>query len=249
MKVPRHPSYILHTRPYRETSLLIDLFSQHHGRCRVLAKGVRSRKSGRRGILMPFKPILVSWSGKGALPVLTAAESTAHLADMRGIYLHAGLYANELLLKLLAPFDPHPDLYGAYGLAIHRLASGGHPGEILRIFEKQLLGEIGYGLILNCDVDTGEEIDPAVEYRYVPESGPVISTQSVPSSLGIRGATLRDLDRESLPSSRSRSEARSLIRDLIERQLGDRALRSRRVFHQMVHYSHQAKNTNADNER
>ncbi len=236
MKVNRQPAYVLHARPYAESSLLVDVFSRDHGRCMLLAKGARRRKGGQRGILMPFKPLLVGWSGKGALPVLTAAEATAHLPEIAGFGLHAGLYANELLLKLLHRFDGHEKLYFAYDVAVQRLAAGADPGETLRIFEKQLLGEIGFGLILDRDVETGEAIDPSVQYVYLPQSGPAASPATGLPGIAVSGATLRELDGEEFRSQRSRSEARQLIRELIRHQLGGRELRSRRVFRQLLQY-------------
>ncbi len=234
MKVNRQSAYVLHTRPYAESSLLVDVFSRDHGRCMLLAKGARRQKGGQRGTLMPFKPLLIGWSGKGALPVLTSAETTAHLTEISGFGLHAGLYANELLLKLLHRFDEHARLYFAYDDAVHRLSSGADPGETLRIFEKQLLREIGFGLILDHDVETGEAIDPSVQYVYLPQSGPVASPAKGAVGIDVRGATLRELDGEVFRSQRSRSEARQLIRELILHQLGGRELRSRRVFRQLL---------------
>ncbi|MDE0095099.1 MAG: DNA repair protein RecO [Gammaproteobacteria bacterium] len=240
MKVNRQPAYVLHARPYAESSLLVDVFSRDHGRCMLLAKGARRRKGGQRGILMPFKPLLIGWSGKGALPVLTAAEATAHLPEIAGFGLHAGLYANELLLKLLHRFDGHEKLYFAYDVAVQRLASGADPGETLRIFEKQFLREIGFGLILDHDVETGKAIDPSVQYVYLPQSGPVASPAGSPG-ITVRGATLRELDGEEFRSQKSRSEARQLIRELIRHQLGGRELRSRRVFRQLLLYQGKGK--------
>ena len=236
MKVNRQPAFVLHARPYAESSLLVDVFSRDHGRCMLLAKGARRQKNGQRGILMPFKPLLVGWSGKGALPVLTAAEATAHLPEISGLGLHAGLYANELLLKLLHRFDEHEQLYFAYEDAVRRLSSGANPGETLRIFEKQLLRETGFGLILDHDVGTGAAIDPSVQYVYTPQSGPVAAPAAGASGIDVRGATLKELDGEVFESQRSRAEARRLIRELILHQLGGRELRSRRVFRQLLNY-------------
>lgn len=236
MKVNRQPAYVLHARPYGETSLLVDVFSRDHGRCMLLAKGARRQKNGQRGILMPFKPLLIGWAGKGTLPVLTAAEATAHLPEISGPGRHAGLYANELLLKMLHRFDEHARLFLAYEHAVHGLSSDADPGEILRIFEKQLLREIGFGLILDHDVKTGEAIDPSVRYVYSPQSGPVAKPAAGVSGVDVQGATLRELDDGVFLSERTRSESRRLIRELIRHQLGGRELRSRRVFHQLLRY-------------
>lgn len=203
----------------------------------LLAKGARRQKNGQRGILMPFKPLLLGWAGKGQLPILVQVESTAHLADIKGQSLHAGLYANELILKLLHRFDAHEDLFLGYDLAVHRLAEGTEPGGVLRVFEKRLLREIGFALILDHEATTGESIDVSANYAYAPDVGPLDRAHSG-DTLGVpvSGLTLRELADECFSSNRSRAEARRLTRNLIQQQLGGRELRSRRVLRQVIHY-------------
>ncbi len=236
MKIYRQPAYVLHARSYSESSLLVDVFSRDHGRCMLIAKGARRQKRGQRGVLLPFKPLLVGWSGKGQLPILIQVESTGYLTDIHGQALHSALYANELLLRLLHRFDPHEALFDAYDVAIRRLAAGADPGATLRVFEKHLLREIGFGLILDHDVLTGEAIDPAGDYAYTPESGPVILEDDGQPGVRITGLTLRELEQGEFSSERSRMEARRLIRNLLRQQLGGRELRSRRVLRQLMRY-------------
>lgn len=238
MKVFRQPAYVLHTRPYSETSLLVDVFSRDHGRCMLLAKGARRQKNAQRGILLPFKPLLTGWSGKGALPVLTSVEATGHLPELRGNALHAGWYANELVLRMLHRFDEHASLFDAYDAAVRALAAGADAAESLRLFEKHLLQETGFGLILDHDVETGEAIIPDTDYRYRLESGPVMSSSVTAANGGVRvrGSTLREMDAGEFRSLRSRQEARRLNRDLIRVQLGHRELRSRKVLQQILRY-------------
>ena len=203
----------------------------------LLAKGARRQKNGQRGILMPFKPLLLGWSGKGQLPVLVQAESTAHLADIQGQSLHAGLYANELLLKLLHRFDAHEDLFFGYDQAVHGLAEGKEPGELLRVFEKRLLREIGFALILDREAATGESIDVSANYAYAPDVGPLDRRQSEGvHGVPVSGLTLQELADECFTSNRSRAEARRLTRNLLQQQLGGRELRSRRVLRQVIRY-------------
>lgn len=240
MRVQNQAAYLLHWRPYSESSLLLDLFSRSHGRLALLAKGARRPKSRSRGTLLPFQPLLASWSGKGQLPVLTGVEVAAVVPRPTGEALACGYYMSELLLKLLHRFDPHEKLFDAYASAVGRLGEedgANHAAErTLRVFEKALLAEIGFGLILDRDVRSGEAIDPAREYRYLPERGPVAVDGEERSGLPVRGETLEALRNEKFVSARSLRESKQLTRMLIHRQLGGRPMRSRKVTLQMSRY-------------
>ena len=157
-RVSQQPAFILHTRPYRETSLLVDLFTREHGRFSLISKGCKRKASRPAGLYFPFRPLLVSWAGKGELPTLTGIEQGLHhpLPGMAG--QQAGYYVNELLLKLLHRHDPHEALFDLYSELVDRLVEGADIAIHLRLFEKHLLGEIGFGLVLDHDVETGEEI-------------------------------------------------------------------------------------------
>jgi len=203
----------------------------------LLAKGARRQKSGMRGVLMPFKPLLLSWAGKGQLPILTAAESQGHLSDMLGKPLHAAYYANELILKLLHRFDAHQDLYDSYDHTVRDLTAGEDAGMLLRVFEKRLLQEIGFGLILDHDVETGEEIKETANYRYVPQFGPVVTEVANENGMQVSGQTLIAIREEYFKTSESRQQARVLTRNLITQQLGGRELRSRKVMNQILRYN------------
>jgi DNA repair protein RecO (recombination protein O) len=237
VKNHHEPGYVLHTRPYTESSLLLDVFCRQYGRFMLLAKGARRQKSGMRGVLMPFKPLLLSWAGKGQLPILTAAESQGYLRDMLGKQLHAAYYANELILKLLHRFDAHQDLYDSYDLTVRSLTAGEDAGMLLRVFEKRLLREIGFGLILDHDVETGERIKESANYRYVPQFGPVVTELANEIGMQVSGQTLIAFQEERFKTSESRQQARVLTRNLIYQQLGGRELRSRKVMHQILRYN------------
>ncbi len=237
MKNHHEPGYVLHTRPYTESSLLLDVFCRQFGRFMLLAKGARRQKSGMRGVLMPFKPLLLSWAGKGQLPILTAAESQGHLSDMLGKQLHAAYYANELILKLLHRFDAHQDLYDSYDHTVRTLTEGEDAGTLLRVFEKSLLQEIGFGLILDHDVETGEGINETANYRYVPQFGPVVTEVANENGMQVSGQTLIAMREECFKTSESRQQARILTRNLITQQLGGRELRCRKVMNQILRYS------------
>lgn len=202
----------------------------------LLAKGARRQKSGMRGVLMPFKPLLLSWSGKGQLPVLIAAESQGFVDDLIGRQLHAGYYINELILKLLHRFDEHRELYDAYDKTVRSLVNNEDLNVPLRLFEKRLLKEIGFGIILDHDVETGKIIEEASSYRYIPQFGPVVAGDTNQGGLQISGKTLIAFRDEHLISVESKRQARLLTRNLLDQQLGGRELRSRRIMRQVLRY-------------
>ena len=188
---------------------------------------------------MPFAPLLMSWSGKGQLPVLTNAETLGYSPLFDGYALHSGYYLNELILKLLHRFDEHAELYDAYHQAIHKLTRGENPAVILRVFEKQLLKETGFGLILDHDVETGEVVRTDLDYHYMPERGPVAARlengETNGSGLRISGHALQAMESEQFDVDSCR-QARSLMRTLIQKQLGGKKIRSRRVMIEVMKY-------------
>ncbi len=243
MKIEQQPAYVLHARPFSETSLLVDVFSKEHGRLMLLAKGARRGKSKSRGVLLPFTPLLASWAGKGQLPTLTSAEQNGPATAMKGQTLASGFYLNELLLRLLHRHDAHETLFAHYHLAIRQLAEAQPTRRVLRVFEKKLLDHIGFGAVLDHDAETGEAISARRQYHYILEKGPVRAESSAASAesatepaLTISGSTLRALREEHFPSEVELREAQRLTRTLIDRQLNGRALRSRRVIMAMNKY-------------
>lgn len=225
--VEHQPGYLLHRYPYRESSLLVDMFTRGHGRLMLVAKGSRRGKSKARGHFIPFKPLLVSWSGRGSLPTLTAVEAGRNFPDMDRLGRNCGYYANELLMRLLHRQDSHESLFDRYEDMLAALARGDDPSRVLRIFEKHLLQETGFGLILDRDVETGEQIREYERYSYIPQKGPVLS--ALPGHLVVSGKALMTL-REELPMTPDvKRESRLLTRMLIDVQLNGKELRTRKV--------------------
>ena len=231
VKVEQQSAYLLHRRPYSETSLLLDFFSRDHGRLTLIAKGCRKKKTQAQGLFLPFKPLLISWTGKGELPILTSIEHQGFLPlpDRTGI--NCGYYVNELLLKLLHRHDSHEELFDRYNHFFYALANGDDPNSVLRIFEKHLLQQIGFGLVLDHDVETGEVILSDRDYQYIAQQGPVASSEEHVAK--ISGETLMALQTESLQTEKQKREARALTRALINVQLNGKELRSRRVIREM----------------
>ena len=230
-RVENAPGYVLHSRPWRETSLIVEAFTREHGRVGLVARGVRRARSRFRGLILPFHLLLLSWSGRGELPALTGADTEGPVRTLRGRALFSGFYLNELLLKLLPRNDAHPDLFDDYRRALAELGANGVLDTVLRTFEKRLLDALGYGPTLDRAADTGAPVCPDKRYRYVPqrgpiegasaEEGPVVSGRTL---LALAGGRLGDED------DRVRTEARRLMRAILAPHLGPRPLGSRQLF-------------------
>ncbi len=224
------PAYVLHQRVYRETSLLLEIFSLEHGRLGLVARGARRGKSGWRALLQPFRPLLLSWSGRGELYSLVGAEPAEPAPQLQGRALLSGFYLNELLMRLLHRNDPHPELYGAYGAALISLGDTSQTEQVLRIFEKRLLQAIGYGLILDTDVATGAPVSPGRRYVYLVEHGPSSEAPAGQAGVLLDGETLVALEREILDSPEVLVQAKALMRYVLAAYLGDKPLASRELF-------------------
>jgi len=235
MRIQQQPAFVLHSAEYRESSLRLEVFTRDHGRLGLIARGARRPSSGLRGVLSAFQPLLISWSGRGELPTLTGAESDGAGAVLVGQALLCGFYINELLIRMLHRHDPHERLHTAYHDAVRELERAPHaPEGALRIFEKRLLQEAGYGLVLDHEVIHNSPIMPEAMYRYVPDRGPMPAEADGVDSIPIRGATLLALAREELRAGPELAEAKRLLRGVLARHLGGRPLRSRELFRQVV---------------
>ncbi len=238
-------SYVLHSRPYRNTSKLLDIFSREQGRRVLVARGARQGNSRLQGQLLPFIPLLLSWQGDGEVQTLTAAETGSQIESLHGQKLLTAFYLNELLLRLLARDDPHPALYDAYAQTLRRLSgsvNGQTPDEeaSLRMFECFLLQELGYGLILDHDVSSGAILQAQQLYCYQPERGPLIieSEQDCENGLPVHGYTLLALQRGHLNAADVDTdyyplmlrEAKTLMRINLARHLGAKPLQSRELY-------------------
>lgn len=234
MRTELRPAYILHRQPYRETSLLLEAFTVEEGRVGLVARGARSGKGAGRGLLQPFVPVLLSWSGRSELATLTGVEGRGGLPPLAGRALISAFYLNELLLRLLQRHDPHDELFHAYELALQRLASvPEQPEWTLRLFEKALLQELGYGLLLDHEVHSGAAIQPHMRYCYHVQQGPLSDDgAAVPAGPRLHGRTLLALDAEEGADEQVLAEAKTLMRVILAQYLGTRPLRSRELFRQ-----------------
>lgn len=223
------PAYVLHTYPYRETSLIVEVFSQNHGRLPLVARGARRPKSAVRGLLLSFQPLQLNWFGKGELRTLHSAEWQGGQPQLKGMGLICGFYLNELLLKLLHRDDPHEQLFEHYRGTLQLLSISSDHAAILRHFEKRLLQELGYALTLDREADTGIPVDEGGTYRYVIERGPV--RQSVgQNGVELRGKTLLDLAADDYSDPVTLQQGKTLMRTLINHYLGDQSLHTRQLL-------------------
>ena len=227
-------AFVLHSYPYRETSLIVEAFTATFGRIAVIARGAKRPRSEMRGLLQAFQPLLVSFSGSGELKTLQRAEWRGGLPLLGGSALLCGFYLNELLLKLLPREDAHPALYASYQGALHQLAGGEAQSTLLRRFELDLLAELGYALPLTHEADTGAAVDPAARYHYAFDRGPrrVPEWRAEEPRRGVRlvrGATLIALAERKFDDPESAAEAKRLMRDVLDHYLEQRGIESRRV--------------------
>ena len=225
MRIALQPAYILHSRPYRDSSAILELFTAEHGRFGVVARGARrqTRRGGRNGLLQPFTPLLVSCSGRGELKTLGAVEPAGGPWQLVGDRMFSGMYLNELLMRMLHRYDPHPTLFAAYGEALGALALPGSPDAVLRGFELGLLQDLGYNLVLDIDGDSGAPVTGGDSYRYLPGVGLVSAAGGYP------GADLLQMARGEF-TGQARRTAKLLLREALSEHLGDEPLRSRELF-------------------
>lgn len=224
--------YVLHTYPYKETSLIVELFTRRFGRVALLARGSRRPRSAMRGVLLSFHPLRLSWSASAELGNLIAAEWAGALQPLAGQGLMCGFYLNELVLRLLPRDDSHEALYDAYTEALFRLSSHEIPSAVLRAFEKRLLAELGYAPLLDRDA-ASRPIDPEALYLYEPERGPSQVNETRSGALVVRGRTLLDVAADDYSSAETREEARSLMRALIGERLHGQVLHTRAVLREL----------------
>ncbi|MES2564124.1 MAG: DNA repair protein RecO [Pseudomonadota bacterium] len=225
------PAFVLHSYPFRETSMVVELLTREFGRIAVVARGARRPKSALRGVLLAFQPLLVSWSGKGELQTLIRAEWQGGYQPLKGLPLICGFYLNELMLKLLPRHDAHEKLFEIYATTLRELEPQGDPAAALRAFEKNLLRELGYAVTLDRDADTGTPIAAERRYTYVVERGPVSAADDVQhNGVELIGQTLLDMQCDDYSSSVTQSQSKALMRTLINHHLGAQELHTRQLL-------------------
>lgn len=227
MRVELEPCVILHRRAYRDTSLMLDVFSRAHGRMGLIARGARRPKARWRGVLEPLRTLRLSWSGRGEMQTLTAAESHRAAPAPRGDNLYGAFYGAELVLRLTARQDPYPRLFDSLCELITQLASGANMAPYLRYFERDLLAELGYGILLDVETETGQPIIAAQAYSYQVEHGiRRAQGRAELDAIEIGGAALLALANNDLHNRAHQRAARRLLGAALAPHLGNKPLRS-----------------------
>lgn len=225
-RVDEEPAFVLHTRPWRETSLIVDVLSRHHGRIGLVARGARRQGSAMKARLISFQPLYLSWFGKSTLRTLHGAEWQGGNLNLRGHGLMCGFYLNELLLRLLPEGDAHETLFDHYQSTLEKLNRQMDVEPILRRFELDLLSELGYAQPLGHTAEA-EDLQASARYGYEFGTG-VVSPR--PGSTSYLGRTLLDLARGDLTDPTTLAEGKLLMRALLAHYLGEKPLATRQLL-------------------
>jgi len=229
LKQDFHLTYVLHTRAYSETSLLVEMLSQEQGRVTAVARGAKRGKAKTSNLLQPFMPLQVSWYGKGDLVTLTASEASGNCHALYGKLAICGLYINELIVKLLPRWDACPLLFAVYQATLLDLEHHSDAAQIiLRKFELLLLKSLGYELQLTKDIATGKLIDAESYYSFDPVLGPKLVYAT--ASQAIKGASLLALEADNFEDPNILFDIKRLMRAVLNYHLGSRRLVTRELL-------------------
>lgn len=228
-RVNGQPAFLLHHRPFRDTSLLLDVFSRDHGKLALVARGARSAKSRLKGVLRPFMPLSLSWFQRSDLGTLTGAELDGKPLTLSGDALLSGYYLNELILHFLHRHDAQPEVFAAYRATVVDLAAQRDPAPVLRDFEMELLRLIGYAMNFEHDASTHAEIDVGATYEYRYDQGPVRVSRT-DGDMIFTGAMLIAIREHRFDEPDVLQAANRLLRRVISHHLGGRELKSRKVL-------------------
>jgi len=236
----QQPAYVLHSRPWRETSVIVDLFTLNQGRVSVIVHGARKsqgKQPAKRALIQPFTPLMVSFTGRGELRTCVQFDAAGPPLAVLGDYLYSGLYVNELLLKLLAVDDPHPNLFAYYQALLNGLIDNPVLEQCLRPFEVHLMDELGYHMVLDKDYTTSKQVVSEGLYELHPLQG-VCLIQEPPNELGhrpsISGKVLLQLADGHYADTQCLKVAKYMARANLNQILGGKPLQSRNLFHAVV---------------
>ncbi len=229
-RIQDDPAFVLHSYPFRETSLIVEVFSRNHGRVPLVARGARRPRSAIRGLLMGFQPLSLSWFGKHELRTLHSAEWQGGQPQLQGTALMCGFYLNELLLNLMARDDPHESLFDYYQQTLQRLAQEQDHAFTLRSFEKHMLQELGYALSLETEAGSVRPVVPERSYRYILERGAVAETTDSSQGMPVAGKTLLDMAADDYRDAVTARQSKQLMRMLLDHHLAGKPLHTRELM-------------------
>jgi DNA repair protein RecO (recombination protein O) len=228
-RVNSQPGFVLHSYPYKETSLIVDVFTRDHGRIALVAKGAKRPHSTLRGVLQTFQPLSVSWSGKSEVRTLINAEWIGGLLPLEKSALLCGFYLNELLVKLLARDDAHPALFNHYVATLNQLAHDEPAPIVLRKFERALLKETGVSGDFRICTTRNEQIITDQTYVVEPERGPR-PARPADTSPRVSGKTLLDMENEDYSDAVTQTQSKFLMRFLLAHHLNGAPLNTRQIL-------------------
>ncbi len=231
-RVELTPGYLLHHRPWRDTSRILEVLTREYGRLTLFARAVRGPAARLAPVLQPFRPLLFSWSGRGEAPLLTHAERADNCAALPPECVLAAFYLNELLLKLTTRHDALPELFDHYHATLAALRARAPLEPALRMFEKRLLELLGYGLELTSEAGSGAPLEPQGYYQFRPAQGLVRASARLAGALC--GASLIGLREENLSGARALEDARRVLQTALAACLEGRPLATRAVARSMA---------------
>ena len=223
-----HAAFVIHSRPYRETSQLVEVFTREQGRQSLVARGSRQPRSSLKGLLQPFVPLRLTFGGKGELKTLYSAEATGPAIALAGPALYSGLYLNELIYYLLEVQTPFDEVFDVYQDTLQQLALGSALEPSLRYFEFYMLNVLGYGVDFTQEAHTGAAVSSRGWYAYLPEAGFVALERAEPGAF--RGDWLYALAELELSSPEVLAAAKRFSRLALAPYLEGRELKSRALF-------------------
>lgn len=229
VRVVNQPGFVLHSYPYKETSLIIDVFSRDYGRLALVAKGAKRPHSKLRSVLQTFQPLNMGWSGKSEIRTLIAAEWVGGMLPLEKSALLCGFYLNELLVKFLVRDEPHPILFDHYVSTLNQLAHNEQVSIVLRKFELALLKESGLlGDLSYCAVSKSKVVSD-INYVIDPELGPRPAHIS-DRAPQVAGKTLLDMQNGEYLDVTTQSQSKMLMRFLLAHHLHGIPLNTRQIL-------------------
>jgi len=230
-RVHQQPCFVLHQRPYKNTSLIVEVISRDYGRVSLVAKAVKQQKSPLKSILHSFQPLSISWVRRSEMGTLTAAEFSKAPLLFAEDKLYAAFYLNELLMRLLAQHDPVQEIFLSYETALHKLNGVEETEVILRVFEKELLQSLGYEIRLSEEADTHLPIVSEKHYQFTPEYGfTAVEIKDVSQQHLFKGEHLLAFNENRLTDKEILKSAHRITFINLKKLLGDKPLKSRELL-------------------
>lgn len=231
------PAFLLHSRPFRDSSLILDFLTPDYGRISAISRGGRGAGSKSKSLLQPFTPVHISLSGKGELKTLRSVELRQGPVSLKGEKLFSALYINEIIVRLFQSHEADPGFFVNYEEALCNLAGDESAEPVLRQFELSLLDTLGYGVDFTSEAHSFEPVVAEHWYYFQDQSGfievqdtSVVSGNSGSAEGIFRGIDLIKIHRRDFSAPETRKAAKAILRGILNIHLGSVPLRSRSLF-------------------